>query len=107
MIGRRRDSSVAPHLYEPGDYGKRRMGGDRPYDAWWFMTPNGILGRLAMPEDSACHHDVEEHPDGTISVVRSPTNSNSILAQGSPLASDSYAPTQWHGWIDHGVWTVI
>lgn len=115
MIGRRVGSDVAVHDYEPGDYSKRkvRLSYDGVmFDAWWFRTPNGILGRLKMPEDrgriadddSPCHI-VEEHRDGAITVRPHPQNSNSILAKGHTF--DEGVPIEWHGYIHNGKWVRI
>lgn len=89
MQGRRHD--VAPDLLKPGDFTKRRIRyRDRSFDAWWYCSPNGLLGRLSMPEDvelgvvNVCHY-VEEHDDGLITVIPQPGNSNSILVQGWPF----------------------
>lgn len=104
----------APDQLSPGEYTKQPV--TMPYgtfDVWWVCTPNGLLGRLSMPDDvaagrvSGCHH-VEEHDDGTISVLPQPGNSNSILVQGWPLDGGLRAEGEplksWHGYIDHGVW---
>lgn len=68
---------------EPGDYFKDEAG------EWRGMTPNGIRVWLK-------NHHVEEHADGTITVVGGSWGSNSILAQGGPKT--------WHGFIERGVW---
>lgn len=43
-------------------------------------------------------HTVREHDDGTISVRPGDGSSNSILVTGS-------RNRQWHGYIEHGVWS--
>jgi hypothetical protein len=103
-----------PHMLRPGQYVKRRLSTDYgEFDAWWYCTPNGLLGRLSAPEDLAAGksngaHHVEEHDDGTISVLPQPGNSNSILCMGWPLGAPARAEGQplwtWHGYIRHGVW---
>lgn len=108
MHGRRRSDSTAPDEYEPGDYGRRRITvGEQTYWTWWVRTPNGLLGRLSAPEDNpARHHEVEEHEDGTVSVIPRPGNSNSILIEGGSYVGDTteYRRESWHGYIEHGVW---
>lgn len=112
MQGRRNDD--APDRMQPGDFGKRTITyRGRTFDSWWYCAPNGLLGRLSMPEDvelgvvSGCHH-VEEHADGLITVLPQPGNSNSILVEGWPLGSGMRAAGEplksWHGYIRHGVW---
>jgi hypothetical protein len=74
---------------EPGDYGK--VG-----DGWVVCTPDGSRFHLATalhPDGAGKHHEVEEHDDGTVSVLPRPNNSNSILS-----------PKGWHGYLRHGVW---
>lgn len=105
MVGRRR-YDTAPFHYEPGDYGLSitRTGEDAPL-GWWVRTPNGLFGRLTMPTDNPSdHHEVEEHQDGTISVLPRPGNSNSILISGGNWVEDTWRPASWHGYIRHGVW---
>jgi hypothetical protein len=72
-------------LQEPGDYWKVDDG------TWHCCTPNDLYGNLRG-------HHVEEHEDGTISVVAGPWGSNSILVSGG---NDGLS---WHGCIDKGVW---
>lgn len=71
-----------PFAFKPGDYGQDAEG------VWWIRPPRGGLGRLD-------NHTVVEHEDGTITV------SPSILQSGS---WDSEPATQWHGYLEHGVW---
>ena len=112
MQGRRND--VRPDQLQPGEFTKRRISEyGVTFDAWWVCTPNGLVGRLSMPEDvqrgrmSQCHH-VEEHDDGLITVVPQPGNSNSILVQGWTFDAGPRAAGEplmsWHGYIRHGVW---
>lgn len=114
MQGRRNNVSP-PFEFEPGDYGKRRLKAyGIEFDAWWVRTPNGLVGRLSMPEDVANReatngaHHVEEHEDGTISVLPQPGNSNSILVEGWSWDAGARAEGEplmsWHGYIRHGVW---
>lgn len=101
MQGRRVPDETRVHDMKPGDYGRMQINtGGGPFWAWWFCTPNGIFGRLSMSEDSPNHHHVEEHADGTITVLPQENNSNSILTKG---ANDS----EWHGYIRHGVWEAV
>src|ERR1700757_3353536 len=93
---------------QPGEYAKlpvkMRYG---TFDVWWVRTPNGLLGRLSMPEDvvagrvAGCHH-VEEHEDGTISVLPQPGNSNSIFVEGWSFDAGTRAEGEplmsWHGY---------
>jgi hypothetical protein len=84
---------------EPGDYGRMDRPSEQGLDSWWFCAPNGDIGRLSSerePDGKGKHHEVEEHEDGTISVVPKPNNSNSINIVG--------AHGEWHGYIRHGVW---
>lgn len=71
--------------YRPGDYWRAADG------TWHGETPNGLAAWLA-------NHHVEEHEDGTISVVAGPWGSNSILA------SNGAGGATWHGFIERGVW---
>lgn len=80
----RRIEDPGNKLYEPGDYYKDANG------EWHGQTPNGLYCWLK-------NHHVEEHEDGTISVVAGPWGSNSILVNGGRANA-------WHGYIEHGVW---
>lgn len=70
-------------LQSPGDYWKYD-------DEWHFCTPNNLYGGLK-------NHHVEEHDNGTISVMSGSWGSNSILVSGGD-------PSRWHGCLDRGVW---
>jgi hypothetical protein len=70
--------------YNDGDYWQHEDG------SWYGCTPNGLECWLK-------NHHVEEHNDGTISVVAGPWGSNSILVNGD-------RPNAWHGAIVKGVW---
>jgi hypothetical protein len=63
---------------------------------WWVAAPMGSggfgLGRLTK-------HTVREESDGTISVRPGDGSSNSILMTG--------ANGQFHGYIEHGVWSDV
>jgi hypothetical protein len=76
------------HL-KPGNYWKDDTDG-----SWHGVTPDGGLCWLK-------NHHVEEHDDGTISVVQGPWGSNSILCSGGNI--DGTVST-WHGCIERGVW---
>ena len=71
--------------YRAGDYWRADDG------SWYCCTPNDLLGWLK-------NHHVEEHEDGTISVVSGPWGSNSILV-GNGMGNKS-----WHGYIRRGAW---
>lgn len=97
----RRRGHFDPTDLKRGEYGKQLITyRGRTFAAWWFRTPTGDLGRLSMPDDvelgvvPVCHH-VEEHADGTISVLPQPGNGNSILCG------------TWHGYVRRGVWERI
>ena len=72
-------------LGQPGDYWKDRNGD------WRGVTPNGLYAWLK-------NHHVDEHENGTISVVSGQWGTNSILASGGVDG------LSWHGAIDKGVW---
>ena len=66
--------------------------GNLTHTVWMFRGPNGTgFGTLSL-------HTVREEDDGTISVRPGDGSSNSIL-QGR-------GDKTWHGYIEHGVWTV-
>ncbi len=71
--------------YAANDYWKAEDG------TWHGCTPNGLECWLK-------NHHVEEHEDGTISVVAGPWGSNSILVR------DGDGSGNWHGAIEKGVW---
>ena len=71
--------------YAPGDFWKDQ------HCNWFGYTPNEILANLSL-------HYVEEHADGTISVLPTPNSSNSIL-----VSAGRTGPS-WHGWIRRGNW---
>jgi hypothetical protein len=75
---------------QPGDYWKDEADG-----SWHCVTPNGLLGWHKK-------HHVEEHEDGTISVVQGPWGSNSILCRGGNIIDGKVV--EWHGCIERGVW---
>lgn len=106
MNGRRRPDGTPVHEMEPGDYGRHKVRTEAgSYWAWWLCTPNGLFGRLSMPEDGPKHHHVEEHIDGTITIVPQEDNTNSILVQG--VGEDNFGIIEWHGYIRRGVWESI
>lgn len=74
--------------YGPGDYWKDADG------HWHGVTPNGINCYLK-------NHHVEEHADGTITIVAGTWGSNSILAGGH---DEEGKRKTWHGYIRSGVW---
>lgn len=86
----------------PGDYGRCKLPRESGFISWWFMSPNGLIGRMATqaePDGKGQHHEVEEHEDGAISVVPRPNNSNSIKV--------SDHQREWHGYIYHGEWKSV
>lgn len=111
MQARRRADGTEPVDLMPGDYSKSPVSyRGRTFDAWWYCSPNGLLGRLLAPEDvelgvAAGRHEVEEHADGTISVLPS------IKVEGWPLHGGDRAPGEpllsWHGYIRRGVWEAL
>lgn len=81
MQGVRHDCE--PHLLQPGEYGKWKETGH-----WYCVPPGtGLLAGLGK-------HTVEEHSDGTISVMPS------ILVGGHDF-SGLYR--SWHGYLTRGV----
>jgi hypothetical protein len=76
-----RTASHLRYISGPGDYWLRTDG------AWHGVAPNGLMIHFK--------NHVEEHPDGTISVVTDTYKSN---------MPDKYPPVSWTGSIDHGVW---
>lgn len=89
MQGKRIEDGFFPTL--PGEYSKHII---EDKDVWMVMVPTGghpfIIGRPNT--DGSPYHFIEEHEDGTISVVPQPNSSNSILFNG------------WHGYIRKGRW---
>ena len=70
--------------FEPGDYWQDDDG------TWYCFTPNLLLAWLK-------NHHVEEHEDGTVSVLPGSWGSNSILC------SNGTGNKTWHGYIRRGV----
>jgi hypothetical protein len=110
--GRRREDTyrgMLPDDVERGDYWKVLERGtgtpaqldDEPGNLtgteWMVVAPIGedgfAIGRLTR-------HTVREHDDGTISVRPGDGSSNSILITGSH-------GRQYHGYIEHGVWSSV
>jgi hypothetical protein len=90
-VGTRLPDDTFPE--EPGAYSKV-FGGE-----WVVSTPDGCIFHLASerrPDRNGKHHEVEEHEDGSISVLPRPGNSNSILS-----------PKGWHGYLERGVWRAV
>lgn len=83
---------------EPGVYWRWEVEeGDGVYVRWMVRPPCGHHFMLAGGAHDPPHHHVEEHEDGTISVVWQPDNSNSILC---PQCG-------WHGYLKRGVWETV
>lgn len=61
---------------------------------WFACTPNGHLGNLS-------EHEVEEHPDGTITV------SPSILVTIPNYGKSGVDKELWHGYLKAGVWQSV
>jgi hypothetical protein len=113
FVGRRRPDLPLGEIHgdlQPGDYWKivDKDGTPRSPDppcaenltgtCWFVVAPLGDgegygLGRLEK-------HTVREHEDGTISVRPGDGSSNSILIGGAHGA-------EWHGYIEHGVWSHV
>lgn len=103
MIGRRRADQTPPYKLEPGDYSKTHMTSSdetENWDMWFVRTPDGeVPFYLANEHDrdrNGRAHHVEEHEDGTISVLPQPENSNSIQAPNKG----------WHGYLRRGEWVL-
>lgn len=99
------DNEFLHILAELGDhrglYGKEGVenGLGDGWDQWYVCAPDGavfVLCNEFFRDSKGKYHEVEEHEDGTISVVRRPENSNSIMS-----------PKGWHGYIDHGTWRPV
>lgn len=84
------DLTEVPSRWKPGDYWYAADG------TWHCVTPNGLAGWLK-------NHHVEEHDDGTISVVQGPWGSNSILVGGCSVIDGEKKP-EWHGCVERGIW---
>lgn len=92
---------------EPGDYWRHVRpdgssmvaegapgNGNLTGGVWGICAPNGAIGTLMR-------HTVREHEeDGTISVRPGDGSSNSILIGWGDVR-------QWHGYIEHGVWSEV
>lgn len=101
MIGRRREDGVSPFELEPGDYCKRHMTDEvEEWEMWYVRTPDGeapfYLANEHQRDRNGRAHVVEEHEDGTISVLPHPGNGNSIQAPNDG----------WHGWLRRGEWVL-
>jgi hypothetical protein len=86
--GKRRDNpdDLIP---EPGEYGKGS-------DGKWFGCPPQPLDDDGFPlVANLSKHQVEEHPDGTITV--SP----------SILITKPHADRLWHGFLERGIWREV
>ena len=70
-----------------GEYGLIRK-------TWYACTPNGHLGNLS-------DHEVEEHPDGTITV------SPSILVTIPNYGNSGADKEVWHGYLKAGIWQSV
>lgn len=79
MQGKRVENIAELEELTPGEYWKRQDG------VWFARTPDGRLANLS-------EHNVEELPDGTITVYPS------ILVVGGGFDGS------WHGWLEAGIW---
>lgn len=76
--GRRLPDGTEPYRLKPGDYVRVAA------DGWYGMPPGtDLLATLRL-------HTVVEHEDGTITVTPS------ILVRNNT--------TEWHGYLERGVW---
>lgn len=86
-------------VIEPGAYGRvlRRPGGW----TWMACTPSGHIGDLS-------EHDVEEHPDGTITVSPSIEidGGKHVFVEGDDAEQFERVGLtgHWHGYLRAGVW---
>lgn len=81
-----------------GEYSKMPIAHDgESYTCWLVNVPTGHRIMIG-PEPVSGGWEVDEHEDGTISVVPKPGNSNSILVHPSGGRDG------WHGYIRRGVW---
>jgi hypothetical protein len=77
-------------LADPGEYWKDVDG------TWYGITPNGLYGWFR-------NHHVEEHEDGTISVLPGGGGSSNSILCSNGTTKPRYKK-QWHGYIRDGVW---
>jgi hypothetical protein len=93
MQGRRvpLDEQHQPYIYKPGDYWQRMDGN------WYGCTPNGLIVQLKTD-------NLEEHPDGTITVVTDNYVNKPLSFGGWIYIPDGGLPVSWDGSIDHGIW---
>lgn len=66
------------------------------FEAWFLKPPCGHQMFLAYDPRQGAVHEVDEHEDGTISVLPKTGNSNSILCHCG-----------WHGYIRRGVFESV
>lgn len=59
---------------------------------WGICAPNRAVGMLT-------HHTVREHEDGTVSIRPNDGSTNSVLIK------DGETGDEWHGYIEHNIWT--
>ncbi len=84
MQGKRRDN-LTDDIPNPGEYGKDSSG-------TWYGCPPQTLDDDGLPLiGNLANHRVIEHEDRSITV------SPSILIT-------RHNGTQWHGWLERGVW---
>jgi hypothetical protein len=99
MQGRRVPDGTRPYELDAGEYTcslTTNVAETETWLTWYVCAPDGAIFYLCNehnPDRNGRVHQVEEHEDGSISVLPQPANSNSILS-----------PSGWHGYIRHGVW---
>jgi hypothetical protein len=110
--GRRRpdlEIGKLPDDLQPGDYWKVLVDDGEEIRPMNVSEPSNLTGgvwRVIAPMSYGyaighlTKHTVREHEDGTISVLPGDGSSNSILITG-------HHGEQWHGYIDHGVWSAV
>lgn len=66
---------------------------------WFIVDPLGAPGTIVKQ-----HHQVEEHEDGTITVLPSLDHQRDGYDHESFAAMITKYPFGWHGWLEHGIW---
>lgn len=113
MLGRRLSDGNLPE--KPGDYSKIEIpvsmpdGGIERHIAWMMMSPDGgpvfFIGR--PNPDGSPYHWVVENEDGTITVEHDPPDAPEDRRNSNSIKAPMYKGSEWHGYIDHGVWNKI
>lgn len=109
MTGRRLPDVAAGFIaddFRAGDYWKLVNKDGTPIRSAEPSNLTGTCWMVAAPMSygyalgTLTRHTVREHDDGTISVRSGDGSSNSILITG-------HGGEQWHGYIEHGVWSQV